>query len=80
MPTSKRWIITLSSNYSLSDLTEQLQAAGFSVEQVLAAIGSITGTGSDSAAEQARAIPGVADVSPEGPPISIGPPDAPITW
>ena len=80
MATSKRWIITTSDQHALPDITQQLSAAGFKVEQVLAAIGSITGVGPDSAAERARAIPGVADVSPEGPPINIGPPDAPITW
>ena len=79
MATSKRWIITTSAGHSLPDIAQQLKTAGFSVEQVLTAIGCITGVGPESAAERARAIPGVADVSPDAP-VSLGPPDAPITW
>ncbi|MFD1874162.1 hypothetical protein [Hymenobacter bucti] len=79
MATSKRWIITTSGEQPLPAIERRLAAAGFVVEQVLTEIGCITGTAPEDAAEQARAIPGVADVSPEGPPITIGPPDALIT-
>jgi len=50
-------------------------AAGFVIDQILAAIGSITGSATDSVAEAVRAIPGVADVSRDLP-VDIGPPDS----
>jgi len=57
----------------------RLTKAGFSVDQVLDEIGSITGTVNDEDIEKLRSIPGVADVSPNQP-VDIGPPDAPVTW
>jgi hypothetical protein len=80
MAETKRWVVTTEGNRSLSDVKNDLTTSGFHVEDVLSEIGCITGAATDTVAEKARKIPGVADVSPEGPPISIGPPDAPITW
>lgn len=79
MPTSKRWVVTTAGPQHLPAIAQQLTQAGFTVEQTLDAIGCLTGTASDGAAERARAIPGVADVSPEAP-SSIGPPDSSLTW
>ena len=80
MATAKKWIVTTSGEHSLPAIERELAEAGFAVEQVLGAIGCITGAAPDSVAERARAIAGVTDVSPEGPPINIGPPDASLTW
>ena len=76
MSVSKGWIVTTSDERPLQDVIKDLTDTGFSVDQVLHEIGCITGTASQEMAEKARAIHGVADVSPDAP-IDIGPPDAP---
>lgn len=80
MSESKKWVVTTSGERSLSEVKKSLKKAGFTVDQVLDEIGCITGTGSDEVATRLRGLPGVADVSPEAPPVNIGPPDAPVTW
>jgi hypothetical protein len=79
MPQSKTWIVTTSGERPLGEIANDLKRTGFSIGQVLGEIGAITGSASDDVAAKLRAIPGVADVSPDMP-IDIGPPDAPITW
>ena len=79
MAESKRWIVTTSGGRSLKDVASDIEAAGLAIDEVLEAIGIITGSASDSVAEAVRAIPGVADVSPDQP-VDIGPPDSPTTW
>ena len=79
MSKSKRWNITTSGNRSLRDIQKDAKEEGFSVDQVHEEIGIITGTASDAVAKKLRAIPGIADVSPEED-IDIGPPDSPDTW
>ncbi|MDX6289406.1 MAG: hypothetical protein QOH42_1205 [Blastocatellia bacterium] len=78
MAKNKKWIVTTSPE-KISDVRKKLTEAGFSVDQVLDEIGSITGTASDDVVEKLRKVEGVADVSPDHP-IDIGPPDAPVTW
>jgi hypothetical protein len=51
----------------------------FAIDGVLEEIGIITGSATDSVAEAVRAIPGVADVSPDQP-VDVGPPDSETTW
>ncbi|WP_210517950.1 hypothetical protein [Hymenobacter terricola] len=79
MAKNKKWVITTSGKHSLHDVQQQLSAMGFSVEQVLTEIGSITGAAPDEVAQRAKALPGVADVSPDTD-INLGPPDDPVTW
>ena len=75
MDASSRWVITTSGGRPISDVANDVAAAGFVIDQILAAIGSITGSATDSVAEAVRAIPGVADVSRDLP-VDIGPPDS----
>lgn len=75
----KRWVITTSGDRALNDIKKNLTKAGFTVDQVLDAIGCITGSASDDVAKKLQAIPGIADVSAETQ-CDIGPPDAPVTW
>ncbi len=79
MAQSKTWVVTTSGDRPLNEVKSRLTKAGFSVDQVLDEIGSITGTVNDEDIEKLRSIPGVADVSPNQP-VDIGPPDAPVTW
>jgi hypothetical protein len=75
----KHGVVTLSGARALSDVENALRDAGFAVDQVLDAMGCITGTASEDVAERLRAIPGIADVSPP-PSADVGPPGAPVTW
>ena len=78
MGKNKKWIVTTSPE-KISDVRKKLTEAGFSVEQVLHEIGSITGSASDDVVEKLRSVDGITDVSPDHP-IDIGPPDSPVTW
>jgi hypothetical protein len=75
----KRWIVTTSPKRPIGDVKKKLTKAGFSVDQVLGEIGSITGTASDDVVKRVRSLDGVVDVSPDHE-IDIGPPDEPVTW
>ena len=73
------WVITLSGRRPLAAVRKDVEAAGFSIDQAMEAIGVITGSCDDAIASKVRKIDGVADVSREQR-IDIGPPDSPGTW
>ena len=79
MAEGKRWIVTASGDRPLKDVKKELADEGFHVEDVLDEIGCITGQASEAVAEKLRSVSGVADVSPEPPPVNIGPPDASVS-
>ena len=69
--------VTVAADVDIEVLAEQLRAAGVTVEQILPAIGVITGT---VAAEQRAALadlPGVLAVTPEQT-FDLAPPDSEI--
>ncbi|MGQ0639381.1 MAG: hypothetical protein ACT4P6_01205 [Gemmatimonadaceae bacterium] len=76
---SKGWIVTISGERTAKQVAKELKAAGFTVDQVLDDIGSITGKADDKVVGKVRSIRGVADVS-SNEQIDIGPPDSPTTW
>ncbi|HEX8263909.1 MAG TPA: hypothetical protein VF596_00690 [Pyrinomonadaceae bacterium] len=81
MSESKRLVVTTSEDRSISDIEKELTDNGFVVDEVFDAAGSITGkVTDDDAIDRLREIRGVTDVSPEPPPIDIGPPGAHETW
>lgn len=75
MAEKKGWVVTTSQDRTMDDVTKDLQKAGFTVDQVLEEIGSITGGAGEDVVEKVRAIPGVLDVSPDTP-VDVGPPDS----
>ena len=79
MAKGKTWIITTSGERPAKDVAKDLKAKGFTVDQVMDEIGTITGAADDAVAAKLRGIDGVTDVSPDSP-IDIGPPDSPTTW
>lgn len=79
MAGQKRWIITLSGRRPVTEVRRDLESAGFHVEQVLDAVGVITGTLEGPSASSIRRIDGIEDVSPDVS-VDIGPPDSPSTW
>ena len=71
-------VITISGDRPIHEVADDLRAAGLDVDQVLEAIGSVTGSAHSKNVARLRKIRGVADVSPDHP-VDIGPPDAPIS-
>jgi len=71
-------VITVSGDRPIHEVAADLKKAGFDVEQVLDAIGSITGSADPGTVESLRQVPGVADVSADYP-VDIGPPGAPVS-
>jgi hypothetical protein len=76
---TKNWVVTTSGDRPLGDVANDLRKSGLKVADILTEIGCITGEGSDAAAEKARKVRGVTDVSVSAP-IDIGPPNSPDTW
>jgi hypothetical protein len=62
----------------MADVTRDLKAEGFKVEQVLNEIGVVTGSAASSSAAKLRKVAGVTDVSADHP-VDIGPPGAPVS-
>ena len=75
----QQWVVTLSGGRPAHEVAKDLAKSGLKVGNVLDQIGSITGSASAAAVQKLRAVPGVADVSPDHA-IDIGPPGAPVTW
>jgi hypothetical protein len=71
-------VITLSGERPAGEVTAELEAAGFTVGQVLSEVGVVTGSAGRGALARLRAVRGVADVSPDHA-IDIGPPGAPVS-
>jgi hypothetical protein len=69
----KPLVITLSGDRAIHDVANDLRAAGLHVDQVLEAIGSVTGSADPEHVERLRKVKGVADVSHDHS-IDIGPP------
>lgn len=79
MSTTKNWVVTLSNEKSVAEVSRELTETGFDIDQVLDQIGCITGSGSDEVVQKLRKISGVADVSPEAT-IQLPPSDESVTW
>ncbi len=75
----RKWVVTTSGQRPLADVQAELEQNGFAVENSLAEIGILTGSGDDETIDRLRGIDGVADVAPDTP-IDIGPPGGKLTW
>jgi len=73
------WVVTTSAERPIAEVAKELSKAGFAIDRTLDQIGVITGKSDEQAAGKARAIRGVADVSPETR-VDIGPPNSRDTW
>ncbi len=73
MAQRKRWTVCAPGE-PLHEVARKLTEAGFEVDDVLTAIGCITGSAEPAVAERIRSIPGVSDVSEEVV-FDVGPPE-----
>jgi hypothetical protein len=71
-------VVTVSGNRQIHEVAHDLKAAGFEVDQVLDAIGVVTGSAPAKSVARLRNIKGVTDVSSDHD-VDIGPPGAPIS-
>ena len=74
----KNLVVTVSGDHPIHEVTSKLKAAGFEVDQVLDAIGVVTGSAPAASVAKMRKVSGVTDVSADHP-VSIGPPGAPVS-
>lgn len=75
----QRWIINLDGNELPALVAEHLRAKGFVVEQVLDAVGVITGQASAETVEVLRSLPGIQSIEPDQV-IQLPDPGAGPTW
>ena len=80
MAENKNWMVTTSGDRPLNEVQQDLTDTGFKVDQVYGEVGCISGTADSNVADKLRQVPGVADVSPEPPPINIGLPGDSDVW
>jgi len=71
-------VVTVSGDRSIHEVTKDLEAAGLDVDQVLEAIGTVTGSADPEVSKKLRGIRGVTDVSKDHT-VDIGPPGSPVS-
>ena len=71
-------VVTVSSDHPIHDVARKLKAAGFQVDQVMDAIGVVTGSAAPTSLAKLRKVSGVTDVSADHA-VDIGPPGAPVS-
>jgi hypothetical protein len=72
------FVVTVAADHPIHEVARGLKAKGFEVDQVLDAIGVVTGSALPASVAKMRKIPGVTDVSSDHP-VDIGPPGAPVS-
>lgn len=72
------FVVTIAEDHGIQNVTRELKAKGFEVDQVMDAIGVVTGSALPGDVAKMRKIPGVKDVSADHP-VDIGPPGSPIS-
>jgi hypothetical protein len=78
MPAKTRWIITTTGQPPLADVVPALRKAGLEVEEVMDAIGIVTGFCVAAKAAALRKVQGVSDVAADGA-VNVGRPDAEVS-
>jgi hypothetical protein len=73
-PQHESLVVTLSGKRGIHDVARDLKASGFKVDQIMDAIGVVTGSAPSTHVDKLRKVSGVQDVSAEHAPFNIGPP------
>lgn len=71
----QRLVVTVAPGRPIHEVTQDLKAAGFEVNEVLDTIGVVTGSAAHDNMSKLKSVRGVADVSPDHD-VDIGPPGA----
>jgi hypothetical protein len=71
-------VVTVSGDRRIHEVAHDLKATGFQVDQVLDAIGVVTGSADSKSIVKLRKVPGVKDVSSDHV-VNVGPPGAPVS-
>ena len=71
----QRLVVTVAPGRPIHEVTHDLKAAGFEVNEVLDTIGVVTGSAHPDQMPKLKSVRGVADVSPDHE-VDIGPPGA----
>ena len=81
MATTRNYTVTTTASAArtVADIAADLARAGFEVDQVLDAIGVVTGHCAPAALATLRRVKGVADIAPDAN-VGVGPPGSPDTW
>jgi hypothetical protein len=72
------FVVTVSGDHPIHEVARKLKASGFQVDQVMDAIGVVTGSALPTSLAKLRKVAGVADVSSDHA-VDIGPPGAPVS-
>jgi hypothetical protein len=72
------FVVTLSGKRKIHEVARDLKATGFQVDQILDAIGVVTGSSDPSRIAKLRQVPGVKDVSSDHV-VDVGPPGTPVS-
>jgi hypothetical protein len=75
----KNMVVIMSGDRPIHEVAGDLKNAGFEIDQMLPAIGQVTGRAATSAKKKLKGIHGVADVTDTHEDFNIGPPDAPVS-
>jgi len=73
-----KMIVTLAGDRAIHDVTRDLKAAGFEVDQTLETIGIVTGSAHPKSVAKLKSVPGVGEVAADHP-VDIGPPDSDVS-
>ncbi len=81
VPGTKKWLVTIdaAADRSIHDVAKELVAKGFVVDDVLEAVGVISGSPGAKSVDRLRKVKGVIDVSPDTS-IQLEPPHSKVTW
>lgn len=79
MAKNKSWVITISGDRSIKEISKDLERAGLVLSATLTEVGCIVGLASEKNVTKLRQVQGVTDVSPDGA-LDVGPPDSHTTW
>ncbi len=70
---AQAFVVTVSGDRGIHDVAKELTATGFKVNEVLDAIGVVTGSAKKANLAKLRKVKGVQDISSDNP-VDIGPP------
>ena len=79
MPETPVWIVTASGERPLAQVAAALRKGGFAVDEVMDAIGVISGRCAEAKVAALRRVAGVADIAPSTS-VDVGPPGSTRTW